>query len=335
MKKHLLWVLIIFVLVGCASETNEETTEKQSKEDEVEQVLITPTDVLDMYYGAIETENMQYTTPQFDEKLKPWLDINEESHGENGPPNMLLPEVRMEVLEESKEKVQIRTIEFANESYKTGQFLTLTVTFDAKTKQWLLDDLVVEGVETDNKPFNLTWEEMEKYFELQKLEVDKKEETEEYATVLITKGNEMLFEGYQIQMSKRNGLITILSSGEEEEAAVEETSVEEETVVEAVQSTFENFTEYEGKWQDDAGSIFLTVEGASGSKATLTFDICYSGCSKIGSTEPTEVEFVDGNGVLTFADDGFGNSGEVSLKITPNGIESTFNGNIAMLKKIR
>lgn len=125
---------------------------------------ITPEEIIENYLEAIDEDDSDKATDRFYQALEPYKKRKEMTYGEEWVPTELVPEVRLEILEQTGTKIKIKTIELADESYKEGSHLTLTAIYDKG--KWLIDYFEVEDVISDGKPFNLTLEEAIKVAEL-------------------------------------------------------------------------------------------------------------------------------------------------------------------------
>ncbi|MBT2686012.1 hypothetical protein J7E42_20620 [Bacillus sp. ISL-37] len=165
--------LLMMSLVGCASKETDSTNDSLESGKEVKIKKIAPDEVLNLYYEALENPESENVANETREEIKQLLKRSQETLGEEGPPNELLPEVRLKVVDNAMLGKKIEVLEFANESYKTGRTLILKAIYDQKLEKWILED--IEILKASDKPFLLTWKEVEKFASLKGLEILKSE----------------------------------------------------------------------------------------------------------------------------------------------------------------
>lgn len=311
------------------------------------QKQINPEKVLKLYNEALENPESESVTNKFREKIAPLLKQSEETMGEAGPPNELLPEVRLKAVQNNFLWTKVEVLEFANESYKTGRSLRLTAIYDHKSAEWYLDD--IEILEAADRPFLLTWEEVEKYAALKGLEIQKSDEQldAQFFEFFVLNDNQMYGEGSILKIDRNNGLISFVSTPEEDEesedseepedieSTIENQSADESTVTNSNtgKTNFSALKDYEGKWKDANGIYFLTIENIAGNTADIWLDICSNNCAQIKSVEAVALDLSNNTVSHHYNDDGWGNSGDFTLTLQPNGIVVIINGNEVSLSQ--
>jgi len=311
---------------------------------------ITPDEVLELYYDSIENPESEHVTNKYREKIKPLLKMAQETLGEQGPPNQLLPEVRLKAVEKNMLWTKVEILEFANESYKTGSSLRVTAIYDHSAAAWYLDD--IEIVKAEDKPFLLTWEEVENYASLKKLDIKKSDEQIDphFFEFSILNENQMFVKGSVVKIDRRNGLISYVSIPEEkvdnneEDKVVEDvekpeatdSSVDssESTSKPTAKSNYSTLNDYEGRWADPNGVHFLTVENVTETSADVWFDICSNNCAQIASVGPIIITPENTTFSHHYDDNGWGRSGDLTLTFQPDGIIVTHEGEEITLSKV-
>jgi hypothetical protein len=336
MKKIIvvLLILLIMSLVGCASKETDSTNNKSVSpkgENEVKIKEIAPDEVLNMYYEALENPESENVAEETREKIKQLLQRSKETLGEDGPPNELLPEVRLNVIDNDLLWTKIEVLEFANESYKTGRSLILKAIYDQKHEEWILDDL--EIIKASDKPFLLTWEEVEKFASLKGLEVLKSNEQQDpqFFQFSVINDNQMYVKGSILQIDRENGLISYVKVPEENESDEQTPNTDFSSNEDSVSSStgktnYSNLIDYEGDWQDPNGIYYLSFNNISGNSADISFDICSNKCAQIKSVGPVTLTFTNNTVSHHYEDDGWGDSGDFTLTLQPNGIIVSLNG---------
>jgi len=308
---------------------------------------ITTEEVLEMYYEAIENLESGHVSDKFRKEIAPLIERSKATMGEDGLPNELLPEVRLKSIEENMIWKKIEVLEFANESYKTGRTLRLKAMFNRKESEWYLDD--IEIIEADDKPFYLTWEEVEKYASLKDMEIQKSDEQLDdlYYQFTVLNDNLSYVKGSVLRIDRKNGLISFVSVPEvvedtaqnqdsDENQSIEEDQTAEESSeskAKPVKTSYSTLKDYEGKWQNGNGSYFLNIFSVSGNTADVSLNICSNNCNQIASAGDI-LTFSNNSAFYHYEDDGWGNSGDFTVKLLTNGIEITHNGEMLSLTPI-
>ncbi|MTH54522.1 hypothetical protein GKZ89_14045 [Bacillus mangrovi] len=341
-----------FLLTACTQETNGEiqaeqkdereaivqNETEQSKEVAEEKPLaikkITPLEMIETYNSSAKLTETTLLSSNFIKDVEPFMKLEEISSGEERLPDELLPEVRLEILEDSKEKVTIKTIEMADEAYKHGRHITLTALYNEEQGNWVLDDLIVEEVKK-GFPLKLTWDEAVKYAKYKGMEIEKiKEKTDagplSFVFKVLSNSKEQMFAGAEhLEINTDNGLITL----PEEYNKVEE-EPEEEAIINEPESkdvpdqkdvpvkTGEG--DWNGYWADASGTSFLNITNYKNNSASVTYSFCFTdSCTQIGDTGEHVVKFVNNQARIKYEDEGWGNPGEVEIQLGEGVIHTT------------
>ncbi|MGP1909983.1 hypothetical protein ACTSEZ_17560 [Metabacillus sp. JX24] len=324
------------------------------------QTQITPDEVMNMYYTALENPKTDKISNNFKTKITPLLKLSEESLGEEGPPNELLPHVRLRAVEENILWTKVEVLEFANESYKTGRSLRLTAKYNNKTADWYLED--IEIIEASDKPFVLSSTEVERFFSHKGIEIQLSDEQVDpnFFQFTVSNENQMYVKGSELKIDRGNGLISyvdgIIDSAEDNDfdeiieedidpavthnnpTVNEETDNSNKSPSEDIENTDNHedsgqkkngdltIKNYEGDWIDAKGIHFIKVKNITNNSADITFDICSNNCVRIASVGPVNLTFNEGIASYKYDDDGWGNNGEFTIRLNPGEMSVTHNG---------
>lgn len=219
---------------------------------------ITPDEVLEFYYEALDNPESENVTDNFREKITPLLKISEETLGELGLPNELLPEVRLNSVEENMIWMKVELLEFANEAYKTGTTVRLNAIFDPFDAKWYLDD--IEIIEAEDLPFHLTWEEVEKHASLRTMEIEKSAEQNDpdFYQFTVLNENQSFSKDSIVKIDRRNGLMSYVSAPEDNINTVEEQTTEESIPLE--EESLEEFEENTDEQSNNASNKNESLE---------------------------------------------------------------------------
>ncbi|MGM7703004.1 hypothetical protein ACSVDE_14835 [Pseudalkalibacillus sp. Hm43] len=338
MKRIFALLLSSIMIIGACEQKEANTIEsedltksknvKSEKINQIEQKQITPDEVMALYLEALENPNSNKVTEKFREKMGPLIEKSKNTLGENGPPNELQPKVRLKTFEEGRSRFKVETLEFANEAYKTGRLIRLTALYNSKEAQWYLDDIEIE--EAANEPFELTWEEVEKYTKLNGVEIKKADEQIDprYFEFSVINNNQMYIKGSVLKIDRSNGLVSFVSVPEQENTGshAENDSVEDntESTSKPVKTNYSSLKDYSGQWKDSNGIFFLKVENVRGISADISLDICSSKCVRLASIGPVTLNFDKNSVSHSYDEDGWGNSGNFKITLNPDGIVLTY-----------